>query len=224
MKRILMLSLLLVVAFANVERAKAAPFSFGAASFDDQQALLDNLNGLLPAGASGAFMDLGVAVVRAIDPAYVVLMGASQAATANSPGTSFLVSDQSNIIGDSFSMDQYWGSATVPHNLGDLSIGWDSQGMQTASLLDIIDGLVPGVSVSGAFYFGNDLVYQPEGYDALVFAGGTIFIGLDLGMGNSVDAILAFSPAPVNAVPVPAALWLMGTGLAGIVALRKRAN
>lgn len=219
MRRVLMLCFLLMAAFANAEAAKAAPLDFGAAGFDDRKTLLENLT-LLQSDSSHSFIDLGAEAVRSFDPAYVALIGVSHSARTESASTSFRVT-ANGTIADSYDMGAYWPPAQREYAVGDIKIGWDGSGASQVSLLDIVDGLVDGVRVSGAYFYGESLVYRPEGYEAVVFEGGTMFIGLDLGLGNEVDAILAFSPAPVNAVPVPAALWLFGSGLAGIAALRR---
>lgn len=228
MKRILMLCLLLVVAFANVEAAKAAPLAFGAAGFDDQKTLLENLETLLPEGASGQdFMDVTPGTLYSLNPAYVALIGSSRRAMSSSWESSLWVRGEGgSTIADAFEMHQHWPPKKQQHELGDITVTWSDDFATTRALVDIIGGNVYGVSVAGAFYYGEQLVYQPDGYgyDAVYLSGGTIFIGLNFGWGNEVDAILAFSPAPINAVPVPAAVWLMGSGLAGIVALRRRVN
>lgn len=75
-------------------------------------------------------------------------------------------------------------------------------------------------------YTGSGVTYTPEaGLDALLINGGVLFVSIALpGSGNALDAIFALSANPfgLKATPAPAALWLLGTGLVGIVAARRR--
>lgn len=76
--------------------------------------------------------------------------------------------------------------------------------------------------VSSVYVLKNDVTFKFDDQPEFSFAAGTIFFGFSLpgGSPNVVDVILAAPAAP--AVPVPAAVWLMGTGLAGVIAMRRK--
>lgn len=220
MKQVLTLCLLFVVAFANVEIARADSFAFGAAGFDDQKTMLANLKSLLTAGQGQYIQSLSdPKSFLSMGSAYVALIGVSQDVVGTDDTNSFVVMSDSSggYVMESSSLSEYWTSTSLA--LDQLSLKW--QGGSAVSLTDILNNYA-GVTVSGAFYYGQELVYQPDGYTPVSLSGGTVFIGLNLGLGNEVDVILAFSAAPINAVPVPAAVWLLGSGVAGIMVLRKR--
>lgn len=60
--------------------------------------------------------------------------------------------------------------------------------------------------------------------NSIIFGSGSLFFGFEDGINfidfDYNDIVLAFRTPPV--VPVPAAAWLLGTGLTGLVALRRK--
>lgn len=64
-----------------------------------------------------------------------------------------------------------------------------------------------------------DLTMDLMGVDPSLLIG---FMDLSLGITPSPGGTLDLDAAPVKAVPAPSALWLMGFGLAGLVALKRR--
>lgn len=81
--------------------------------------------------------------------------------------------------------------------------------------------------LAGLFlYSGDGLEYTPAAaLDTLLIDGGTYFAAITLpGSGNVIDAVFALSgnPMGLRATPAPAAVLLLGSGLCGIIALRRR--
>lgn len=65
----------------------------------------------------------------------------------------------------------------------------------------------------------NNVTYEYDGKSMTIY-GGTKFLFVQTLDG---DFVFAMTPAGIyNAVPVPAAVWLLGSGLAGVAALRRK--
>ena len=209
MKRILLLTMLLVLAF-GAQSVLAAPFAFGPSGFDDSADLKTNLETLLEGPGSkihtvnlnpGDFHDM-----------HMSLMAVSHSAM-DANFAIFNSSDQ--MIASAASIGSDWGSFSY----GDLSsytIKFDGGPAEGISLDQVL---------TVAYTFGDEIVYKPVGdYDGLVIEEG-YFLGLDLFSSGGLDFVLGFGYEPfAPAVPVPAAVWLFGTGLAGLYAVRKRSN
>lgn len=213
MKRVLMFCLLLVIAMGAAQ-AQAAPFYFGSDKLvGDTATLLDNLNALVPTGSGTAFQDVGPgAVASLIDPRYVTLVALSQSAYDN---------DCVMFVND--------GASTSFVESYDLANTWAPQGLLAANISNSVAFLVGGmhdlvdVTISGAFVYGLNLPYKPgNDFASIEFVGGTVFAGLSFDNSGTLDAIIAIGLAKNPVVPVPGAVWLMGTGLAGLMALRRR--
>lgn len=206
MKRLLMLAMLLMLALGGAQSALAAPFAFGPDPFDTSASLKENLEKLVT----------GNTVIQRENIApgdfgqqYMLLVAVSDYAVSQN----FVVYDSANnVLTSAGTIAQDWGSGA----LGDLSgysISWD--GLNSPISLNNY--------LNAVYSFGDDFVYQPDGETGVVVTNDTYFFGFSIpGSGNNVDFIIAFGSEPFSPVPVPAALWLMGSGLAGLVALRKR--
>lgn len=210
MKRLLLLATLLMFALGGVQSALAAPFAFGPSSFDDELGLKANLETL---ATGGTIIQESSLSPSQLGFSYFKLMAVSNGAIA----ANFALYDANdNVVTSAATIAADWGS-DLAGDLAGYTIKYDG-------------GPAAGIALSAAinlvYTFGDDIVYQPEGQAGVIIEGGTFFLGLSLpGNNDGIDFVLAFSDAPfAPAVPVPAAVWLMGTGLAGIVALRKRAN
>lgn len=101
----------------------------------------------------------------------------------------------------------------------------------------IIDGRMD--SMLDNFFSGFDhsvvessQVYMTQGSNPLVYewdnktislVSGIAFMGFTIGAGpDAMDIVVAFAPTESFATPVPAAVWLLGSGIAGLVALRRK--
>lgn len=206
MKRLLMLAMLLMLALGGAQSALAAPFAFGPAPFDTADDLKSNLLKLVTGETivqreNIAPGDFGVQ--------YMLLVAVSDAAL----NKNFVVSDAANnAITSAATIAQDWGTGA----LGDLSgysVSWD--GLNNPISLNTY--------LNAVYTFGDSFVYQPAGELGIDIPNDTYFFGFAIpGSGNTVDFVIAFGTEPFSPVPVPAAAWLMGSGVAGLLALRKR--
>lgn len=205
MKRLLMFAMLLMLAFGGAQSALAAPFAFGPTPFDTSDSLKLNLEKLVT----------GNTIIQRdnISPAdfgmqYMLLVAVSDVAL----NKNFVVRDAANnVVTSAATIGQDWGTGI----LGDLSgysVSWDGQSPISLAL-----------PINAAYTFGESFVYQPDGEVGVTVLNDTYFFSFAIpGSGNAVDFVIAFGSDPFAPVPVPAAVWLMGSGLAGLVALRKR--
>lgn len=208
MKRVLMLCLLLVFALGAAQ-AQAAPYSFGSAKLDgDTTNLISNLQRLVDADSGSRFQGMERPTVVSFTDKYVTLLALSESVSAG------------------FSMAVL---GTGIYDAADPGV-WNAKGVFASAVsndvLFSVDGesyTLGAVNLVGAFMYKGSFVYQPAGnYDAIEIEAGTVFAGLSFGNSQAIDAIVAIAPGQFNIVPIPGAVWLMGTGLAGLVALRRR--
>lgn len=70
---------------------------------------------------------------------------------------------------------------------------------------------------------GKSMAYEWNG-ELLELKGGTVFMGLSLGLSNAeaIDLVFAIKPYKPAQTPVPAAVWLLGSGIAGLAVLRRK--
>ncbi len=111
-------------------------------------------------------------------------------------------------------------SVTLQNSLGAQVFSWTPNG-------SVGDGIVGGIETADAYNLNRSLglfstgsSFLPEGPG--LFAAGTAplaagFYTLNISMGNSV-----FVQGPDPVVPVPAAAWLFGAGLAGLASVARR--
>lgn len=209
MKRLLLLTMLLMFAL-GAQSALAAPFAFGPNGFDDSKDLKANLETLLE--GTGASIQTITFNPGLLNNMHFSLMAVSQRAE----NANFAIFDGSNtMVASALTIGDNWGSFLYG-NLSDYTIkyyGGPAAGVSLDQALKI------------AYTFGDELVYKPVGnYDGLLIEEG-FFLGIDLFGGNGLDFVLGFGFEPfAPAVPVPAAVWLFGTGLAGLFAVRKRSS
>ena len=71
----------------------------------------------------------------------------------------------------------------------------------------------------------GNVEYDISNFGKLGYINYLMFVGLDDGgsyPGFDLDAVWALHSGPHTAVPIPGALWLLGSGLIGIVGIRKK--
>lgn len=206
MKRLLMFAMLLMLALGGAQSALAAPYAFGPSVFDDQEGLVENFEKLVTGDTDFTGMELPLAN---FENRYVRLIAVSQKAVDLNLG---LYTSGGNLLAGAASIGSAWG-AEFNGDLIDFMVKWD--GLPG-------NGIVLGDSHHVAWQYGDDVAYTPQNYSGIWLTGGGMLFGLSLDGTNAVDFVIAISRAPFSPVPVPAAVWLMGSGLAGLVALRKR--
>lgn len=213
MKRLLAVFALLL-ALSVPQFASASSFAFGPEDgsgnsiFDTGTTLLDNLDALNAAvGGTAWFVPGSIEYFSDTTFKFAGLGYSSYAQTfsitvynGNTPVGS--VAEGFNIAAPATVADLYFEYYDV--NLGSL---------ERVALADLTMTVYQ-------FYGSMDYVVDGVSYGSV----GSIFFGFSIpGSGNDIDFILAGTPyAP--SVPVPAAVWLFGTGLAGVYAVRKRSN
>lgn len=213
MKRLLLFAALLMAITGGAQSAQAAPFAFGPSAFDDSLTLKANLESIVT-GNTG-FIETTIKDGSALTSQYMMLMAVSQGAASSNfgiyeAGSGTMMTGASTVAAD-------WGTGFFG-DLGDYVVKFDggpAQGISLANQLMIV------------LTYGDDIVYQPQGFDGYIVEGGSMILGFDINGDGGVDFVLGLSDVPFGqapAVPVPAAVWLMGTGLAGIGALRRRIN
>ncbi len=133
--------------------------------------------------------------------------------------TALLVVDFSDAGGDSFAWAVNFSDDTIGYtDILDVVAAADSQFSVEGSgfINDIIYGTYTGTS--GVWWMSNtssDLGETWDGYAGSVEDGGTV------GWINSASGGDPVTPTN-SPVPVPAAVWLLGSGLAGLVGLRRK--
>lgn len=206
MKRLVMLAMLLMLAFSGAESALATSYDFGPSIFDDQVSIVENFEKIAGSGTDFVTFQLKLGD---FENRYVRLIAVSETAAALNLG---LYTSGGNLLVDAANLGSTWG-AEFTGNLVDFVVKWDGLAGNGVSL---------GSTHHVAWQFGDDVTYIPEGYSGILLSGGTMLFGLSLDGSNAADFIIAISDAPFSPVPVPAAAWLMGSGVAGLLALRKR--
>lgn len=206
MKRILMLAMLLMLAL-GAQSALAAPFVFGPSVFDDQTGLKENLEKLIT-GDTDLFEF--VMPTTGLTDRHIKLVAVSQTAINLNFG---LYDASDNLLAGAGDADSAWATEFLG-DMSDFVVKWNGGSKSLADSLGIV------------YTYGDDpIAYSPlRGLEGIYLDGGTILFGMSLTGGPGVDFVLAISDASFQPVPVPAAVWLFGTGLAGIAALRRRAN
>lgn len=92
---------------------------------------------------------------------------------------------------------------------------------------DLVADFFPDLNAASApdfflFRGTESLAYEWDG-KLINLVPGTVFMGFDLGGGNGADMVLLLTPAGTyNPVPLPAAVWLFGTGVAGLAVMRRK--
>lgn len=213
MKRLLILCAMLA-ALLVPNLAQAAPFIYGpsgsAASFDDSKTVYDNLLSIVDAS------NITTLAPGAIDTGEARLYtGIGYSDKAHKAGLKVEVGNNNTVgstTGD-FIIDEEYSADEMTFRFWDYSRNKDSKKILAAILGD-------SSFLTEVYQVDTDVTLVLGG-ENFTFEAGTIFFGFAIpGGGNVTDFIMAVSPA--SAVPVPAAVWLLGSGMAGIAALRRK--
>lgn len=210
MKRLLIIFTLLTLLLAP-QLARAESFMFGNI-FQTNQSLIDNLNAL---GSSAEFS--GPYASSKIDPgALYTYTGIGFSEAADMAGL-LLAVGYANPFGntdDGFRADQEYRAADLTFDYRDLSTNNNMKAFLSEMLMD------PIYQVGDVYELENDVTFHIDGED-FFFTAGTLFFSFVIpGSGNASDFIMAATP--MSAVPVPAAIWLFGPGMAGLITLRRK--
>lgn len=134
--------------------------------------------------------------------------------SAYSDGRSTVHYGPETLVSTNNSLEGYIGGNYGPAVLGDVFI--TSGGKPDIYSLYDPDSFGAGKRLQ-AFMLDRDTTVND-----MLYGKGSIFVGFEDGKDFDYnDVVLAFRAAP-SAVPVPAAGWLLGSGLLGLVALRRK--
>lgn len=217
MRRILMLAIL-AAAFIFPQTALANSFSFGPningkKPFNDEVNAFTNITALNNAlGNSATLVDLGTPASLNPSIKYSIAgIGYSGYAANNE----IALYNGSQRVGDT-TMKFHVSGEYNEAELGDFYVEYFNEFDFTVETV-MLETLLTGVYISnGEMNFSID--GDPVGYS---LPAGTLFYSFALpDNDNTTDFILAVSPT--SAVPVPAALWLLGTGVGGLAVIRRR--
>lgn len=202
MKRFLMLCLVLSC-LGMASQAAAAPFGI----FDCTQSLEENIAASYP-GAT--FIELNNPALLDQGFYFQTIFAADSVIGADSKF--FTVGNSRHDFAD---LEGAWGSNSALENIAGMTV---SHGGSVHAFSDLVASI--------CLYVGAGMEYSPEaGLDSLLVEGGTFFVSFAIpGSGNAVDFMFALSSNPMSfkSAPAPAAFILFGTGLAGIIAARRR--
>lgn len=136
----------------------------------------------------------------------------------DAPDTS-LVSVHSGIpeLGPVSASGNDWGGA-LRIDFSDTVLGFGfglNSGLPTVvSIFDNFGGLISSETVTSASFIG---IYDPNGFSTIILDTDHIFWSIDGGSSQ-----LLYGEKLVAAVPVPASVWLLGSGLIGLLSLARR--
>ena len=219
MKRLLIL-LGLLVALLVPQMAQAESFYFGknavaGMSFDDQEDVATNLGYLALLDSNAEFASASVNDFDLATRWQYTGIGFSQFAVDKGLSGSAWRRDESVSAADGMRFqDEYFAD--------NINMSWfddGSHGEASMTLQELITDCV-----STVYVLQSDISFKLDNDSELfTFKAGTIFFGIALpDSGKTLDFIMAAGPLAPPAVPVPAAVWLMGTGVAGVLALRRK--
>jgi hypothetical protein len=158
----------------------------------------------LPAGALGACAEAGWNLLLSGGDAGVTLL--------NAVGGAGLCEDGGGLNSQNYGSDGTF-SFSVPIVFG-AEHGWDLQWRATSSVYGWVDG-GGGLTGSADLQFVNTV--QWLGISMVHDANGNP-VDFDMAADSAVDWT---SPVPLQVVPLPASIWLLGTALAGVATRRR---
>lgn len=209
MKRLLIFFALLG-ALLLPQAALAAPYAFGPDALNDASNLESNILNLIGSNGSGG-AGLG-ANPQSLDPDTVY---------------NFTLFAYSNFVENKGGLSVYNGHVIINNAHSFYHIGEYLAGEVAVEYVDgrfsklkqvVLSDLGAGVVLeSGSINF--DLLGDPVPYS---FGAGTIFVGFNIPGSSAVGPDFIIAASPLSAVPVPAAVWLLGSGLGGLSVLRRK--
>lgn len=220
MKRVLILLSLMAVLLVP-QLAQAAPFFLGTnaeknMAFDDLTSVGDNLEYLKLLDPNASFTRQEISYFDLYKTWQFTGVGFSDYAANNT--LSMYTEDERYTADSSVRFENEYTAE-------DVWLGFFRQDLKQADVVDLLTILNDPNYVEEVYVLDKDISFMlDQDSELFSFKAGTIFFGFKIPGNDSItqlDVILAANPSG-PAVPVPAAVWLMGTGVAGLVALRRK--
>lgn len=141
-------------------------------------------------------------------------------ATATIGGATDLSWDPSVLTFQSFAFDSGFG--TPPRDAG-----FDVKDQQSASLYSVGFGNFGGISLATNTTIGHvtfNLIGNTGSSSAITLSDSMKWAGFYDNTGTPISVSYTGATATVSAVPVPAAVWLLGSGLVGLFGIARRSK
>jgi len=154
---------------------------------------------------------------------YLPVSGADSVATVSSFTTNGQIAPDpsANVVDGSAVSGQLPGSVAFANTNGVNDYNHAIHFGNTVSFLLSLSDPAPGGQAGGSSTFSLGLFSDEGGLAPLVTGSGTLFTVSLLNDGSSTTQIMA-NEATVTPTPIPAAAWLLGSGLMGLAGIRRR--